>query len=169
MISVKAAVEKRGALLNDPHALEVFRQEMVKGAVSATELVLTTVVAATPVGQSATLWKAWFKQVQMGIPFLSLTRNPTPYGEIVEKGSRPHLIAPRNKKALAFLPGATAGTHTWAEASSSGDRVVRRVVHHPGTKGKHFVQKTVDRLNDAGSPLERLWERVVSKIVERLS
>jgi len=48
----------------------------------------------------------------------------------VELGSPPHIIRPRNKKAL-YWPGA--------------DHPVK-LVHHPGTKGKPFLRPAADRL-----------------------
>ena len=169
MFNIKAEVEARGVLLTDPRALEIYQQEVVRGGVEATEMVLSAAVAATPVGETSTLWKSWFKKVPFGVSMMSQVANPTPYGEVVEKGSKPHIIAPRTKKALAFIPGAGPGTHTWAEQTGGGETIIRKIVHHPGTKGKHFVEKTVRRLQGAGLPMLKLWERVVSRIVERLS
>lgn len=169
MINIKAQVELRGVLLTDPQALAVYQAEVIRGGVEATDLVLSAVVAATPVGETGHLWQAWFKKVPFGAPMWSLIANPMPYGASVDLGSRAHVIAPRNKKALAFIPGAGPGTHTWAERTGSGEAIIRKRVHHPGTKARHFVQKTVDRLQGAGSPMLQLWDRVVSRIVERLS
>lgn len=50
-----------------------------------------------------------------------------PYAEIIVKGSRPHVIEPRNKQAL-FWPGAR--------------HPVKRV-HHPGTKPNTFMSDTL--------------------------
>lgn len=169
MISIKAEVQARGVLLTDPRAVDIYRDEVIRGGVEATEMLLSAVVAATPVGESSTLWKAWFKKVPFGVSMNALIANPTTYGQSVDLGSKPHIIAPKNKKALAFIPGAGPGTHTWAERTGSGQTIVRKVVHHPGTKAKHFVKKTVDRLQGAGSPMMQLWERIINRIVERLS
>lgn len=48
------------------------------------------------------------------------------YAKIIETGSKPHVIRPRTKKALAFWGG--------------GDVVVRRSVKHPGTKPRHVLR-----------------------------
>lgn len=170
MVNLKMAVEAKGVLLTDPNALEIYRQEVVKGAVVATEMVLTNIVAATPVGKpfgnytGGSLAQAWQRHyVHMGLPFESRLTNPMPYGETVEKGSRPHVIRPRNKKALAFMPFAN---FSLAEGLD-GAGVVVKSVKHPGTKGTHFVEKTLKRL-EAGPWLAH-WDRVVNAIVERLS
>jgi len=164
MVSLRAMVEAKGALLTGAKAEAIFRQEVGLGGVSATEMVHAAVSKATPAGQTGHLAMAWQRRIlTMGVPFESQVFNPMPYGEVVEKGSRPHVILPRYKKALAFLPGGGS----FAERFRSGDTVVVKKVHHPGTKPTRFVEKTVQRLQDG--PWMQLWERVVSRIVERLS
>jgi len=164
MISIKAEITARGVLLTDPQALGIYQEEVIRGGVEATEMALTAVVATTPVGQTGLLWKAWFKKAPFGAALHSLIANPLSYGEIVEKGSRAHVIAPRHKKALAFLPGGG----TFAERFGSKGTVIVRKVKHPGTKGRRFVEKTTQRLAGLGA-WNNLWERVVNRIVERLS
>ncbi|MCX5888064.1 MAG: hypothetical protein NTY36_01265 [Deltaproteobacteria bacterium] len=171
MVNIQMALEEKGVLLTDPGAAAIFRQEVIKGGVEATELVLTRIVQATPVGQSwqgrpgGSLAKGWQREyLAMDLPFESRVFNPVPYGETVEKGSKPHLILPRNKKALAFMPFANFNL---AEAGGQGTEVVVKAVHHPGTKGTHFVEKTLAAL-EAG-PWTILWDKVADRIVERLS
>jgi HK97 gp10 family phage protein len=52
----------------------------------------------------------------------------------VEFGTRPHLIKPRRKKALAFKPG--AGFRFWDESG----RVVVKMVRHPGTAAQPYLR-----------------------------
>ncbi|GMV06721.1 MAG: hypothetical protein AMXMBFR53_29960 [Gemmatimonadota bacterium] len=47
------------------------------------------------------------------------------YGPDVEFGTAPHVIEPKNKKALAWGP--------------KGSRTVRKRVHHPGTKAQPYL------------------------------
>lgn len=171
MVNLQMALEEKGILLTDPGALEIYRQEVIKGGVEATELVLTGISLATPVGREwqgrpgGSLAKGWQRQyVALDLPFESRITNPVPYGETVEKGSKPHLILPRNKKALAFLPFAN---FSLAEAGAQGGEVVVKSVRHPGTKGTHFVEKTLAALESG--PWKILWDKVVDRIVERLS
>lgn len=56
------------------------------------------------------------------------------YAEVVIHGSRPHVIRPRTKKALAFQMG--------------GKTIVVRKVNHPGTKANEFFQQIVQRWGD---------------------
>jgi len=51
------------------------------------------------------------------------------HSAVLEVGSRPHIIRPRNKKALAW-PGAE---HPWAK------------VHHPGTQALHLLRDAAIR------------------------
>lgn len=62
------------------------------------------------------------------------------YGEILEEGSKPHIITPKNGKALY-----------WKGASHPV-----RIVHHPGTEGFNTFEKT----------LEENKSNVINKIVE---
>ncbi|MGL5714184.1 MAG: hypothetical protein ACRCX2_14285 [Paraclostridium sp.] len=50
------------------------------------------------------------------------------YGEILEEGSKPHVIRPKNKKALY-----------WRGANHPV-----KVVNHPGTKGKPIIGPTLE-------------------------
>ena len=170
MISIRTEIEARGILLTAGNrAAGIYRQEVIRGGVEATELALTKVVQATPLGESGTLWRGWDKRLSPGVPFRAEVFNPVPYGEIVEKGSRPHEIRPRRKKALAFIPGGGPGRTTWAERLGSGKTVFAKRVRHPGTRPRRFVEKTVGDLQGSGSPMWRLWERVIDRIVKELS
>lgn len=51
------------------------------------------------------------------------------YAEAVHNGARPHIIRPKNAKALRFR--------------INGRVVYARVVHHPGTKGKPFLDRAL--------------------------
>ncbi|SHT27460.1 Uncharacterised protein [Mycobacteroides abscessus subsp. abscessus] len=52
--------------------------------------------------------------------------NNARYAVYVHEGSRPHLIRPRNAKALRFQIG--------------GRTVFAKLVHHPGTKARPFLR-----------------------------
>ncbi len=61
----------------------------------------------------------------------------TNYAPIVELGSRPHVIKPKNKRVLAWPAG---GTRLSGRArTGSGRRIFARIVHHPGTKPQPFL------------------------------
>ena len=50
--------------------------------------------------------------------------------EYLEEGTKPHIIEPKEKKALAF--------------DKDGKRVVVKKAQHPGTKGKHWIKKILN-------------------------
>lgn len=54
------------------------------------------------------------------------------YATFVENGTRPHVIRPRRAQVLKFKVG--------------GRTVYAKVVHHPGTKGVHFMAKAVQQV-----------------------
>lgn len=75
------------------------------------------------------------------------------YAQYVNSGTRPHIIRPRNKKVLAFPPfgarsgyrgGIRTGIFKFGGKSVDVGLVFAKEVHHPGTKGVHFVEKTSD-------------------------
>lgn len=55
------------------------------------------------------------------------------YAEFVTMGTRPHVIKPRTKQALAFY---------WPKA---GGTVIVKSVNHPGTQANEFFQRVIDR------------------------
>jgi hypothetical protein len=171
MVSIKVALARKGIMVErSDHAQLIYRQELLKGAVEATEMVLTMVALATPVRKvdGGFLAKAWQRRyLSLALPFSSEVFNVTPYGETVEKGSKPHLIRPRNKKALAFVPGAAGAMLSFSEKQGHGDAVIVRVVHHPGTKPTNFVAKTISKIESG--PWPALWQRTLDRIVEKLS
>ena len=60
----------------------------------------------------------------------------TDYAEFVIYPTRPHVIRPRNRKALSF---------NWPKR---GGTVVFAKVNHPGTTGNEFFQRVVDKWGD---------------------
>ncbi|NJJ37826.1 hypothetical protein [Paenibacillus apii] len=67
------------------------------------------------------------------------------YGRFLEEGTRPHLIQPKNKKALY-----------WRGAAHP----VRGAVKHPGTKPRAIVVPTAKRyVKKAGEELVKWWCR----------
>lgn len=53
-----------------------------------------------------------------------------PYASYVEEGTRPHIIVPKNKKALMWENG-----------------IFAKRVKHPGFTGRKFVQRSIDETN----------------------
>jgi hypothetical protein len=68
----------------------------------------------------------------------------TPQAEWTDKGTRPHDIRPRNKKALRFKVG--------------GRTVFAKVVHHPGNDGTRWFSNTGPR--EWSGALQRAYQRL---------
>jgi hypothetical protein len=64
----------------------------------------------------------------------------------VDQGTRPHVIRPKNAKALHFFPGYVPKTQPGMEVSGKGgysgdsQEVFSKGVNHPGTEPRHIVE-----------------------------
>lgn len=110
--------------------------------------------------------KTWKHGVEFGIKeqkdgyLVGPTGGATEIYGYVEGGTRAHLIVARRAKRLRFAPGYRAKTRPGFIGStgggSSGGAVFRRVVHHPGTKGRGFSKL-----------IRAKWQVQVVRFVER--
>jgi hypothetical protein len=72
----------------------------------------------------------------------------------VDEGTKPHIIVPRTKKALAFFAGGyKAKTRvrvigSKAGGSPPGINTIVPIVHHPGTDAREFSQAIEEKWND---------------------
>ncbi len=72
------------------------------------------------------------------------------YIRIVEKGSRPHAIVAKDARALHFF---------------IGDReIFAKSVQHPGTKGRFFIQATLESMRSIASGVAQKYLQDVGKI-----
>jgi phage gpG-like protein len=62
----------------------------------------------------------------------------TPYAAAVEFGSKPHIIRPKNRQALAW-PGAGGRRLSGRRRVNSGPLTFAKVVHHPGTRAQPYL------------------------------
>ena len=88
--------------------------------------------------------KKWFSE-SLGSDE-AVIKSPAEYAEWVNDGTRPYTITPTSKKAL-YWEGA--------------DHPVK-VVHHPGIKGRHFVE---DSLNDVNGRLDGYFLKAISEVM----
>lgn len=70
-----------------------------------------------------------------------------PVLRFLEEGTRPHVIRPRNKKALAWpnagFSAAGLGHGPQGTLKASGSLTVRKKVNHPGTDAYHILEGTL--------------------------
>lgn len=106
---------------------------------------------------------------QMGRLVTSLTTSVTPsgdgvqgvlgtdvrYARYVEEGTAPHLIRPRNAKALSWLGRRVTGARLVSTRRGSvlaggrlrtTSRIFARVVHHPGTAARPFLRAGLEEV-----------------------
>ena len=88
--------------------------------------------------------KKWFSE-SLGSDE-AVIKSPAEYAQWVNDGTRPYTITPNSKKAL-YWEGA--------------DHPVK-VVHHPGIRGRHFVE---DSLNDVNGRLDGYFLRAISEVM----
>ena len=88
--------------------------------------------------------KKWFSE-SLGSDE-AVIKSPAEYAEWVNDGTQPYTITPTSKKAL-YWEGA--------------DHPVK-VVHHPGIRGRHFVE---DSLNDVNGRLDGYFLKAISEVM----
>lgn len=67
-------------------------------------------------------------------------------GKFVEFGTLPHVIMPKNKKALAFKSG--------------GKTIITKRVNHPGTRPNNFIRRTLR------SKLPNIIQRNIMRVMQ---
>ena len=81
----------------------------------------------------------WHIQIQFLTPTHAKIVSNANYSSAVEFGTKPHIIRPRKKKALAW------GKLKSGKAGKKGHRqFVAKLVHHPGTKAIPFMRPARD-------------------------
>ena len=86
-------------------------------------------------------FKALVDESDTGFEMLIGTDDPA--WNWTDQGTRPHIIRPRVAKRLRFLSSFTAktapGSLTAGKGGSGGAVAFRLLVHHPGTRARHFT------------------------------
>jgi HK97 gp10 family phage protein len=78
------------------------------------------------------------------------------YAAYVEFGTKPHVIRPKTKKALAWAP--SGQTRLSGRPRKGAKRIFATIVNHPGTKAQPFLRPAVE------AAVER---QSVARIVEK--
>lgn len=93
------------------------------------------------------------------------------YAQMVEEGTRPHRIYPKQARALSWKSGgvgkyvtAASGRRYYKSATSS--RAFARYVDHPGTKPQPFMQAILD---NSRADLEKLFGQATQKILAEIA
>ena len=117
-------------------------QAKQKGLEYSSQELIRVLMRNSPVDHG--LLKSWFLDSLSSDE--AVIKSPAEYAEWVNDGTQPYTITPTSKKAL-YWEGA--------------DHPVR-VVHHPGIKGRHFVE---DSLADVNGRLDGYFLRAISEVM----
>lgn len=117
-------------------------QAKAKGLEYSSQEMIRVLVRNSPVDHG--LLKLWFLDSLSSDE--AVIKSPAEYAEGVNDGTRPYTITPTSKKAL-YWEGA--------------DHPVK-VVHHPGIKGRHFVE---DSLADVNGRLEGYFLKAINEVM----
>jgi len=117
-------------------------QAKQKGLEYSSQELIRVLMRNSPVDHG--LLKSWF--VESMTSDEAVIKSPAEYAQWVNDGTQPYTITPTSKKAL-YWEGA--------------DHPVR-VVHHPGIKGRHFVE---DSLDDVNGRLDGYFLRAISEVM----
>lgn len=117
-------------------------QAKAKGLEYSSQELIRVLMRNSPVDHG--LLKSWF--VESMTSDEAVIKSPAEYAEWVNDGTQPYTITPNSKRAL-YWEGA--------------DHPVR-VVHHPGIRGRHFVE---DSLNDVNGRLDGYFLRAISEVM----
>lgn len=117
-------------------------QAKQKGLEYSSQELIRVLMRNSPVDHG--LLKSWF--VESMTSDEAVIKSPAEYAQWVNDGTQPYTITPNSKRAL-YWEGA--------------DHPVR-VVHHPGIRGRHFVE---DSLNDVNGRLDGYFLRAISEVM----
>ena len=113
-----------------------------KGLEYSSQELIRVLMRNSPVDHG--LLKSWFLESLSSDE--AVIKSPAEYAQWVNDGTQPYTITPTSKKAL-YWEGA--------------DHPVK-VVHHPGIKGRHFVE---DSLDDVNGRLDGYFLRAISEVM----
>lgn len=117
-------------------------QAKQKGLEYSSQELIRVLMRNSPVDHG--LLKSWF--VESMTSDEAVIKSPAEYAQWVNDGTQPYTITPTSKKALYW---------------EGLDHPVK-VVHHPGIKGRHFVE---DSLNDVNGRLDGYFLKAISEVM----
>lgn len=125
----------------------VFRQELIAEATELGEFVKKDYEKTTRTWKHKPEFRNIVKTSGKAVE-LSVTTSDKIYG-YVDEGTKPHIIRPRTKKALAFSSKFRPKTRPRQIRSLKGYTgkvdTVRPEVHHPGTEAREFTETLTER------------------------
>ena len=138
MVQVTVSVDLNG--LSDKFSR--FPEAKAKGLEYATQEMVRVLMMNSPVDHG--LLKSWF--IDSITEDEAHIKSPAEYASYVNDGTGPYVIEPVNRQAL-YWDGA--------------DHPVKRV-HHPGIRGRHFVEESID---DVNGRLDEYFLKALSEVM----
>ncbi|MBI3652096.1 MAG: hypothetical protein HY231_13835 [Acidobacteria bacterium] len=124
---IKFEIKTTGLLIGRPSEFEHLLRKNISIAENRT-IRTARDLARKPIPDGTAKIRTSIKVIPSTIGKLETSvRTQHPLMQYVEEPTRPHIIRPKNKKALAF--------------TIKGKHYVVKEVHHPGTKGKHSFEQ----------------------------
>ena len=120
----------------------------------AAQETVRTLMEYSPVDHG--LLKSWF--IESIDDSEAHIRTPAEYASYVNDGTRPHIIEPKGIGLFHAGQQLTKGQALYWEGV---EHPVRRV-HHPGIKGQHFVEKSID---DVEGRLDGYFLKALSEVL----
>ena len=138
---VSITVEVDTSALTEKLSPEKWEEAKLKGMEYATQEMVRVLMQNSPVDHG--LLKSWF--IDTFSSEEASIKSPAEYARYVNDGTGPYTITPNSAKALY-----------WEGASHPV-----KVVHHPGIKGQHFVENSI---NDVTGRLDGYFLRAISEV-----
>ena len=125
-----------------------------KGLEYSSQELIRVLMRNSPVDHG--LLKSWFLDSLSSDE--AVIKSPAEYAQWVNDGTRPYTITPKGQGTYIAGRQITSGSALWWPGA---DHPVR-VVHHPGIKGRHFVE---DSLADVNGRLDGYFLRAISEVI----
>jgi hypothetical protein len=151
---VQITVEVDTSALTEKLSADKLEQAKEQGMNYATQEMVRVLMQNSPVDHG--LLKSWFVDSMSADE--SSIKSPAYYARWVNDGTGPYTITPKGQATYYAGQKLTSGSALWWEGL---DHPVK-VVHHPGIKGQHFVENSI---NDVSGRLDGYFLRAISEVL----
>jgi hypothetical protein len=138
---VSITVEVDTSALTEKLSPEKWEEAKLKGMEYATQEMVRVLMENSPVDHG--LLKSWF--IDTFSSEEASIKSPAEYARYVNDGTGPYTITPVSAKALYW----------------EGAEHPVKVVHHPGIRGRHFVEQSID---DVSGRLDGYFLKAISEV-----
>ena len=151
---VQITVEIDTSKLTEKLTSEKIDEVREKGMSYAAQEVIRTLMMNSPVDHG--LLKMWFAE-SISADEANI-KSPAYYARFVNDGTRPYTITPKGQGLFHAGKQLTKGSALWWEGAPHPVKVV----HHPGIKGQHFVEKSID---DVSGRLDGYFLKAIQEVL----